>query len=145
MFPFAGSNISDGSQQFVSPIQLSFAHFAFNQPHKQKSNRVQFGRFKRLCLGNHSAIHPCSLKYLFSQFLSRIEYNNYTIQICHLELISWLCTKKYQHRHTSWLKHNPLNTIFSTNVQQTLFLLPKQEGQGIDRICYGFLVFLLLS
>jgi len=40
MFPFAGSNISDASEHFVSRIQLSFAHFAFIQLHKQKSNRV---------------------------------------------------------------------------------------------------------
>jgi len=28
----------------------------------------------------------------------------------------------------SYLQHNPLNSIFSTNAKQTLFLLPLQEG-----------------
>ena len=90
---FAGSNISDASEQFISNIQISFAHFAFLQLHKQKSNGVQVARFKSLSLGTHSAIHTCSLKFFFAQFLSRTECSNDTIQICHLELIIRLCTK----------------------------------------------------
>jgi hypothetical protein len=42
-FLYAGSSIQNASQQFVSCIRLSFANFAFFQPHKQKSNTVTSG------------------------------------------------------------------------------------------------------